>query len=83
MENDPVNNSADPADPASNEAGADRRQFLSTLGRFSLVTPPVVTMLLSTSLTSKAVAQSGGGGKPSGGPPGGGIIGIILGWLGL
>ena len=38
----------------------DRRQFLASCGRFAAVTPPVVTMLLSTTLTSEAVARSGG-----------------------
>jgi hypothetical protein len=39
----------------------DRRAFLKSCGRFAAVTPPAVTMLLSTSLTSKAIASSGGG----------------------
>ena len=39
----------------------DRRQFLKTCGRFAAVTPPTLTMLLSTSLTSNAVAGSMGG----------------------
>jgi hypothetical protein len=38
----------------------DRRAFLKTCGRFATVTPPVMTLLLSTSLTSKAIARSGG-----------------------
>jgi hypothetical protein len=40
----------------------DRREFLKNCGRFAIVTPPTVTMLLSTSLTSNAIAKSGGGG---------------------
>lgn len=40
----------------------DRREFLKNCGRFAVVTPPAVTMLLSTSLTSNAIAKSGGGG---------------------
>lgn len=40
----------------------DRREFLKTCGKFAAVTPPAMTMLLSTSLTSNAIAQSGGGG---------------------
>jgi hypothetical protein len=40
----------------------DRREFLKTCGRFAAVTPPALTMLLSTSLTSTAIANSGGGG---------------------
>jgi len=45
----------------------DRRAFLKACGRFAAVTPPAVTMLLSTSLTSKAIASSGGGAARDGG----------------
>lgn len=38
----------------------DRREFLKTCGRFAVVTPPTITALLSTSLTSTAIANSGG-----------------------
>src|SRR5262249_29440903 len=38
----------------------DRRQFLKSCGRFAAVTPPALTVLLSTSLTSTAIAASGG-----------------------
>ena len=38
----------------------DRRAFLKTCGRFAAVTPPAMTLLLSTSLTSRAIASSGG-----------------------
>jgi hypothetical protein len=37
----------------------DRRKFLASCGKFVTVTPPVITLLLSTSLTSRAVAASG------------------------
>jgi len=37
---------------------ADRRKFLATCGKFAVVTPPSITMLLSTSLTSDAIAAS-------------------------
>jgi len=40
----------------------DRREFLKTCGKFAVVTPPAITMLLSTSLTSEAIAHSGSGG---------------------
>jgi hypothetical protein len=40
----------------------DRRKFLARCGRFAVVTPPAITMLLSTSLNSTAIAHSGGGG---------------------
>jgi hypothetical protein len=42
------------------EAREDRRKFLATCGKFAVITPPAVTLLLSTSLHSSAVAQSGG-----------------------
>jgi hypothetical protein len=40
----------------------DRRVFLAKCGRFAVITPPAVTMLLSTSLSSEAIAKSGGRG---------------------
>lgn len=39
----------------------DRRKFLAACGKFAVVTPPAITMLLSTSLSSSAVATSGAG----------------------
>ncbi|MCW2317852.1 hypothetical protein M2322_003417 [Rhodoblastus acidophilus] len=45
--------------PGADGAEADRRKFLASLGRFSVVTPPAITLLLSTTLTSEAIAQSG------------------------
>jgi len=45
----------------------DRRKFLASCGKFAVVTPPAITMLLSTSLNSTAIAHSGGrGGHPGG-----------------
>jgi hypothetical protein len=44
----------------------DRRKFLMTCGRFAAVTPPAITLLLSTSLTSDAIAHSGGGSSNAG-----------------
>ncbi len=44
----------------STNADEDRRKFLAACGKFAIVTPPAITVLLSTSLTSTAVAQSGG-----------------------
>jgi len=52
--------------PSSDE---DRRKFLATCGKFAVVTPPAITLLLSTSLTSDAIAASGGKGH-DGGPKG-------------
>jgi len=50
------------------EMDADRRKFLVSCGKFAAVTPPALTMLLSTSLTSDAIASSGrGGGTRDGG----------------
>lgn len=53
--------------PPSEEANEDRRKFLASCGKFAIVTPPAITMLLSTSLNSTAVAHSGGGGGGNGG----------------
>jgi len=44
------------------QANEDRRKFLASCGKFALVTPPAITMLLSTSLHSSAIAHSGGRG---------------------
>jgi hypothetical protein len=38
----------------------DRRKFLAACGKFAAITPPALTLLLSTSLTSTAIAHSGG-----------------------
>ena len=38
-----------------------RRDFLKKAGKFAAVTPPSITLLLGTSLSSKAIAKSGGG----------------------
>lgn len=52
---------------STDKADADRRKFLATCGRFAVVTPPAITLLLSTSLNSTAVAGSNGnGGKKNG-----------------
>jgi hypothetical protein len=48
----------------------DRRKFLAACGKFAVVTPPALTVLLSTSLNSKAIAHSGG--RPDGDPGQGG-----------
>jgi hypothetical protein len=42
------------------EADEDRRKFLASCGKFAVVTPPAITLLLSTSLTSDAIAGSSG-----------------------
>jgi hypothetical protein len=52
-------------------ADEDRRKFLACCGRFAAVTPPAITLLLSTSLTSSAIARSGGNGNNGRGNGGG------------
>jgi hypothetical protein len=47
-----------PQDPGEQ----DRRDFLRKCGRFAVITPPAITLLLSTSLSSDALAKSGGRG---------------------
>jgi hypothetical protein len=42
------------------EEDRERREFLRKCGRFAAITPPAVTFLLSTSLSSKAIAKSSG-----------------------
>lgn len=49
-----------PNEPSLVDATTDRRVFLARCGRFAIITPPAVTMLLSTSLSSQAIAKSGG-----------------------
>lgn len=46
-------------DTDKTKAGADRREFLGTAGKFAVITPPLMTLLLSTSLSSPAIAASG------------------------
>ena len=40
----------------------DRRRFLAACGRFAAITPPAMSILLSTAVATPAIAQSGGGG---------------------
>jgi hypothetical protein len=49
----------------------DRRKFLASCGKFAVVTPPAITVLLSTSLNSTAIASSGGRGNNGYGNGGG------------
>jgi hypothetical protein len=73
----------DPGVEGQDPLDEDRRKFLAACGRFAVVTPPALTVLLSTSLNSEAVAGSGGGrnGNPGGGPPRGGRDRDLLEWL--
>lgn len=45
-----------------------RRRFLATCGKFAVITPPAMTVLLASTAQNYAVAGSGGGGTrlPSG-----------------
>jgi hypothetical protein len=52
-------------------ADEDRRRFLATCGKFAAITPPAITMLLSTSLNSTAIARSGAKGNNGFGNGGG------------
>jgi hypothetical protein len=47
-----------------------RRDFLRKAGRFAVVTPPAITLLLGTSLGSEAIAASSGTGPGRGPKPG-------------
>lgn len=47
----------EPQETRSKE-GTDRRAFLATAGKFAVVVPPAMTMLLSTTMNSPAIAQS-------------------------
>lgn len=60
---DPINDKTPDTVVSADE---DRRKFLAACGRFAVITPPALTMLLSTSLTSKAIARSGGRGDHDG-----------------
>jgi hypothetical protein len=55
-------------EPISEEQA--RRDFLKTAGRFAVVTPPAITLLLGTSLNSRAIARSAGSGGSGGSRPG-------------
>jgi hypothetical protein len=60
-------NEGDPLVDTGTPLDDDRRKFLASCGKFAAVTPPVITMLLSTSLNSTAIAGSGGRGGDWGG----------------
>jgi hypothetical protein len=73
-----TNNPGGPSVDAETELAEDRRKFLAACGKFAIVTPPALTMLLSTSMNSKAIAQSGGRGDRH---PAGPKEGDLLNWL--
>lgn len=45
---------------ADTESTLGRRNFIKGVGKFAILTPPTVTMLLHTSMNSHAVGGSGG-----------------------
>jgi hypothetical protein len=61
---------------APKQADLARRQFLESCGKFAVVTPPAISLLLSTSLSSPAVAASGGSSSSSS-PSSGGNCGVL------
>jgi hypothetical protein len=60
-------NRDDPSVNTGTPLDDDRRKFLASCGKFAVVTPPAITMLLSTSLNSTAIAYSGGRAHSGGG----------------
>ena len=46
-----------------------RRRFLASCGKFALITPPAMTVLLSSTAQNYAVAGSGGAGAGGGSLP--------------
>jgi hypothetical protein len=52
-------------------AASDRQNFLAACGKFAVITPPAIALLLSTSLNSTAVANCGGRGNNGWGNAGG------------
>lgn len=56
--------------PEKDGMETDRRAFVTTFGKAAIVAPPVITALLSTSMSSPAIAKStgsrGGPKKPKG-----------------
>jgi hypothetical protein len=60
---------------------SDRRKFLAACGKFAVVTPPAVTLLLSTSLNSEAIAKSGNGSDGGNGGGGNHDRGDFWNWL--
>ena len=76
-----TSNQDKPATAAETPIDEDRRKFLASCGKFAVVTPPALTVLLSTSLHSEAIAHSGGREGGDRGDHGSGGGGGFLGWL--
>jgi uncharacterized membrane protein len=62
---------SDKSPDPQNEHDDDRRKFLAVCGKFALITPPALTVLLSTSLNSAAIAHSSGSNDGGSGGSGG------------
>lgn len=56
-------------------SGPSRREFVEGCGKFAVVAPPVLTFLLSTTMTSGAIAKSGKGNNGYGNGGGDGVPG--------
>lgn len=69
-------------EPETEFVDEDRRSFLNIYGKAALVAPPVITMLLATSMSSRAIAQSTGGIPGGGGGGGGGGAGVPIALIG-
>lgn len=59
MSKDNINSPEETPETLASEAQV-RRDFLKKAGRFAAVTPPSITLLLGTSLSSRAIAKSNG-----------------------
>jgi hypothetical protein len=55
--------------------GPSRREFVEGCGKFAVLAPPVLTFLLSTTMTSGAIAKSGHGNNGYGNGGGDGVPG--------
>lgn len=67
-----------------------RRDFMKKAGRFAVVTPPAIAVLLGTTLNSRAIAASTGTSQPvpgptrrTGGGGGGGFLQFLRELLGV
>jgi hypothetical protein len=65
-------------DRSDRDSDVDRRNFLKSCGRFASTVPPAMTVMLSTSLRSKAIAKSTGAGDTGHGDTGHGDGGQVI-----
>ena len=54
---------AAPNETPASETKEERREFLSRIGKYAAVTPPVITMMLTVSTVPAYAKGSGGGGE--------------------